>query len=122
MEITVLHVLKPVPVTLLHLQGKLDGTADENLIEEVKREYDAGARCLLLDLTFVTKLNQAGLFTLLKAASIFAEEDLSGADGYHENVKLIHVRPEIQEVFDQHFQDMLFETCTDLHQAVESFK
>ncbi len=125
-EITVLHMLNPVPVSILHLQGQLDETADGFLIEEAEKESNSGSLFLLLDFTFVTRLNEAGLANLQKAADVFTDSistDLgNGSKGAHRRVKLIHVRPELQKVFDQAGLNGSFETCADLRQAVASFK
>ncbi len=126
MEITVLHMLNPVPVSILHLQGQLDETADGFLVEEAEKESNAGSLYLLLDLTFVTRLNEAGLANLQKAAAVFNDgistNTGNGAQGIHRRVKLIHVRPDLQKVFEQAGLNGSFETCTDLRQAVESFR
>ncbi len=126
MEITVLHMLNPVPVSILHLQGQLDETVDGFLSEEAEKESNAGSLYLLLDLTFVTRLNEAGLANLQKAAAVFTDSISTnsgdGRQGIQRRVKLIHVRPELQKVFEQAGLNGSFETCTDLRQAVESFR
>ncbi len=114
MEMTILHVHAPIPVTILHLQGRLDGKDDHLLVEEIRQESAAGERFFLIDLTHLSDLNPAGVSTLLSVTSLFPSDA-------HDRIKLIHIPPHIQKVLDQSGLYALFETCTDLRQAIASF-
>ena len=118
MELTILHIHQPIPVTLLHLQGKMDGSTGHILTQEVQRELDGGASNLLLDLTYVTQLNEAGAAALKKAAFLFTE----GTQTPNPRVRLIHVRPDLQKVLDRCGLETICESCTNLGQALDFFK
>ena len=51
-------------VTILHLEGKLDGQSEESLIQAAQAEFDAGARFLLLEFSGVKMVTSAGLRAL----------------------------------------------------------
>jgi len=136
MEMTILHARNPIPVVIFHLQGELDGSANEALIQEARKQYRAGFRNLLLDFSFVTSLGSAGFSALQAVAMLFIEGEPSGhangrarsallskdpADEYHEHVKLLHVPEDVKKTLGQAGYASLFETYTDLHQAVASF-
>src|SRR4029450_4811919 len=50
-----------VPITVLALDGELDASNFEHLIEEVRALYDRGTRNLLVDLGALTFLASSGL-------------------------------------------------------------
>ena len=50
LQTTVEHVEGRVPITVVALDGELDASNFERLIDEVRGLYDAGDRTLLLDL------------------------------------------------------------------------
>ena len=118
MEITILHIHQPIPVTLLHFQGKLDGNTNPRLTQEVQRELEDGTTNLLLDLTHVTDLDPTGVEALKAAAVMFANATIES----NPRVKLIHVRPELQKTLDMAGLNTFIETCTNLSQALDSFK
>ena len=121
-----MHLHNPLPVAIWHIQGELDGSNEQLLIEEVKRENRIGARYLVLDLSFVTCLNEAGLAALESAAEQFGEGEAEGTnfdekEGIRERVKLLHVPEEVGKVLDETGSSLLFEVCSDLRQALHSF-
>lgn len=61
---TVEQVDEPGLVTIVRLDGELDASNFEALIEEVRGLYDAGARQLLLDLTDLRFMASSGLVAL----------------------------------------------------------
>jgi anti-anti-sigma regulatory factor len=64
METTVERIEGPVPVTVVSLDGELDASNFEALIEEVRALYDGGARQLLLDLSALRFMASSGLVAL----------------------------------------------------------
>jgi anti-sigma B factor antagonist len=64
LETTVVQVEGPVPITVLALDGELDASNFEGLIDEVRRLYDAGARQLLIDLADLRFMASSGLVAL----------------------------------------------------------
>ncbi len=54
----------PVPVTILALDGELDGSSFERVIDTVRQIYDAGGRKLLMDLTGLAFISSSGLVAM----------------------------------------------------------
>src|SRR5512139_739268 len=65
-----------VPVTILHLEGRLDGGNYKDLIEKAFELYNAGARNILLDLSDLTYISSAGLVALHIIALLLRGETL----------------------------------------------
>ena len=64
LQTTVEHVEARVPITVVALDGELDASNFERLIEEVRGLYAAGDRTLLLDLSGLTFMASSGLVAL----------------------------------------------------------
>ena len=136
MEITISRIQGSLPVTVLHLRGKLDGNTYEKLIAEAQKQYAGGARDLVLDFSQVTYLSSAGLSALHSVALLFRGQKPSDrqegwasfraiendrANGLQEHVKLLHPTAEVKNVMELVGFNALFDTYTDIHQAVASF-
>ena len=80
-------VVGRVEITVVTLQGELDASNFERLIDEVRALYDAGARHLLLDLSELTVLASSGLVALHSIVRIMHGEPPpdpdSGWDALH---------------------------------------
>src|SRR3972149_4292767 len=76
MKITVIKSESPVPLNILYLEGKLDGTNYKTLVAEAERLYEEGARNILLDLGGLTFISSAGMAGLHQVALIFRGENL----------------------------------------------
>lgn len=63
-------------VTILALDGELDGTNYRGVIETVQGIYDGGGRHLLLDLTDLSFISSAGLVALHSALRLMQGEEL----------------------------------------------
>jgi anti-anti-sigma factor len=137
MNITITKNELPIPVTILHLEGKLDRSNYESLIEEAQDVYDSGARHLILDLSQLTFISSAGLTALHQVALLFRGEKHPGQDegwaafhsidrdrgsGPQEHVKLFSPTKEVQELLDTTGFSSLFAIYSDLHQATASFR
>lgn len=142
MKITVTKTEIPDPVTIIHLDGALDGSNFECLIDEAHKLHSAGARDLLLDLGKLTFISSAGLGALHQVALLFrpkkqAEKDESWSAyrwaafrtidrdhnrSSHEHVKLLSPTKEVLEVLDMIGFSSLFEVYADLQQATDSFR
>ena len=135
MEITASYTYDPV--TVLHLAGKLDGSSYQELIEAAQRQYDAGVRDLVLDLSRLTFLSSAGISALHTVARLFHGQTPSErqegwasframesdrAAGPQEHVKLLNPTPEVKNVLDIVGFGSLFHTFTDVQQAIASFR
>jgi anti-anti-sigma regulatory factor len=136
MNITITQKQGRVPVTILELAGKMDGSNYIQLVDEATNLYLKGMRDLLIDLSKLTFLSSAGLAAIHKTALIFCGqpmvEEESGWASYHtidrdrdngfqKHVKLLSPQPGVTSVLDISGFDSLFEIHTDLDVAVASF-
>jgi anti-anti-sigma regulatory factor len=126
MEIMVLHVKNPLPVTMMHLHGELNGSDDNSFQEQAREEFRQGARDLLLELSFLTRLSPAGLAGLQAVVALYNDGDPAGTEENQDNhfyphVKLLNVPEKIKEVLDQTGETAHFEIYTDLQRALDSF-
>jgi len=137
MNITISKVDAPGSISILRLQGKLDGANYESLLEEARNAYEGGVRNLILDLSGLTFISSAGVASLHQVAILFRGQELPrlqlGWDAYHaidrdrsngteRHVKLFSPTPEVQKVLELIGFEKLFETYTDLPSAVASFR
>lgn len=64
LETTIERIEGPIPVTVVSLDGELDASNFEALIDTVRELYDDGARQLLLDLSSLRFMASSGLVAL----------------------------------------------------------
>ncbi len=135
MNISVSQTQGSVPVTVIKLDGKLDGQNYRELIAKAQELYNAGARRFLLDLSDLTYISSAGLVALHSVALLSRGEQIPDTDhgwstyrslhssqaSLQRNLKLLNPRPEIISVLDMVGFGSIFETFTDLDKAVQSF-
>jgi anti-anti-sigma regulatory factor len=136
MNISISQQQGRVPVTVIHLDGKLDSNSFQRLIDEAKKLYDDGARHLILDMTKLSYISSAGIVALHSIATLFRGEALPNTDagwnairsmekervaGMQQQVKLCSVPAEVRSVLDVVGFSAFFEMYTDLDQAVASF-
>ncbi len=62
-------------VTVLHLEGKLDGQTETELLDAARAEFDAGRRFLLLDFSNLNMITSAGLRSLHTLYKLFTPEE-----------------------------------------------
>ena len=125
-----------VPVTIIKLEGQLDGQNYQELIKKAKELYSAGARNFLLDLNDLTYISSAGLVALHSVALLARGEALpdpeggwstyrsmgrSSEAGIQKHVKLLNPRAEVMSVLDMVGFGNLFEIFVNLDEAVHSF-
>ncbi|MGB7875459.1 MAG: STAS domain-containing protein [Anaerolineales bacterium] len=137
MEIIISQNQDTSPVTIMQLQGDLDGSSYEKFITEAQNLYDAGTRNLLLDMSELTFLSSAGLAGLHRTARIFNGEDSSTMEegwsaihamgkerdsGFQKHVKLLNPNEKIRDVLDTVGFMTFFEIFTDIQPAVASFQ
>lgn len=136
MNISVSQAQGNVPVTVLKLDGQLDGQSYQELISRAQELYSAGARDFLLDLSDLTYISSAGLVALHSVALLARGEEMpdteggwsafrslgrSAEAGMQKHVKLLNPRSEVMSVLDMVGFGNVFEIYTDLDQAVNSF-
>lgn len=125
-----------VPVTVIKIDGQLDGQNYQDLISKAQELYKAGTRDFLLDLSELTYISSAGLVALHSMALLARGEELpdteggwsayrsmgrSSEAGMQKHVKLLNPRSEVMGVLDMVGFSNVFEIYTDLNEAVMSF-
>lgn len=136
MNISVSQAQGSVPVTVLKLDGQLDGQTYQDLIGKAQDLYKSGSRDFLLDLSDLTYISSAGLVALHSMALLTRGEELpdfeggwsayrsmgrSSEAGVQKHVKLLNPRSEVMGVLDMVGFGSLFEVYTNLGEAVNSF-
>ena len=136
MNISVSEQQGNVPVTVLKVDGQLDGQSYQDLIAKARELYDAGARDFLLDLSDLTYISSAGLVAIHSIALMVKGEELpdtesgwtayrsmgrTSAAGLQTHIKLLNPREEVKNVLDMVGFGNVFQIFTDLDQAVKSF-
>ena len=136
MNISVTQAQGNVPVTVLKLDGQLDGQNYQELISKAQELHGTGARDFLLDLSDLTFISSAGLVALHTVALLARGAELPDAEGgwsayrslgrsaeagMQKHVKLLNPRSEVMGVLDMVGFGNVFEIYTDLDQAVNSF-
>ncbi len=125
-----------VPVTIIKIDGQLDGQNYQELISKAQELYKEGTRDFLLDLSELTYVSSAGLVALHSMALLARGEELpdteggwsayrsmgrSSEAGMQKHVKLLNPRSEVMGVLDMVGFSNVFEIYTDLDEAVKSF-
>ena len=136
MNISVSQAQGRIPVTVLKLDGQLDGQNYQELIEKAQELYRAGDRDFLLDLSDLTYISSAGLVALHSMALLTRGEELPDMEGgwsayrsmgrtseagVQKHIKLLNPRSEIMGVLDMVGFSRVFEIFTDREEAVHSF-
>ena len=136
MNISVSQAPGRVPVTVLKLDGQLDGQNYQELIAKAQDLFQAGARDFLLDLSDLTYISSAGLVALHSVALLARGEELPDVEGgwsayrsmgrtseagVQRHVKLLNPRSEVMGVLDMVGFSNVFEIYTDREEAVNSF-
>lgn len=136
MNISVSQAQGRVPVTILKLDGQLDGQNYQELIAKAQELHSAGARDFLLDLSDLTYISSAGLVALHSVALLTRGEEIPDMEGgwsayrsmgrtseagVQKHVKLLNPRSEIMGVLDMVGFSSVFEIYTDRDEAVNSF-
>jgi anti-anti-sigma factor len=136
MNISVSQAQGRVPVTILKLDGQLDGQNFQELIAKAQELHSAGAHDFLLDLSDLTYISSAGLVALHSVALLARGEEVpdveggwsayrsmgrSSEAGVQKHVKLLNPRNEIMGVLDMVGFSNVFEIYTDRDEAINSF-
>lgn len=135
MEITVSKQMGNVEVTILRLNGELEGQTYQSLIDRAKELYAAGARNFLLDMSDLTYVSSAGLVAMHTIALLLRGEGAPDLDGWaamramkktsedktQEHIKMLNPRPEVRSVLEMVGFDRVFEIHSSLDDAVRSF-
>lgn len=131
------EVAGPVPITVLALEGELDASNFERLIEEVRALYAAGTRHLVLDLSGLAFIASSGLVALHSIVRTMRGEappdPEAGWDAIHslgldvssgttqKEVQLAAPQPAVARVLQRTGLDRLFAVHPDRATAVAAF-
>ena len=136
MNISVSQVQGKVPVTVIKLEGQLDGQTYQALISKAREAYAAGWRDFLVDMTDLNYISSAGLVALHSIALLTRGEELPDTEagwaayrsmgrskdaGMQKHIKLLNPRAEVQSVLDMVGFGSVFEVHANLDEAVQSF-
>ena len=123
---------------VMHLVGKLDGSNYQDMLTEAKKLHDLGCRDVILDLSHLTYISSAGIAALHRVSILFrghkmdtqhGETWLSSRAIAHElnssvqkHVKFFSSTENVRHSLEIVGFNTLFETYTDMDQAVASFQ
>ena len=126
LNITISRATGRVPVTILHLDGRINLGTAEQLIAEAEKAIRAGTRYLLLDLAQVYSMSSAGLRALTYIAKSLrfaaaADESRVQSSARSPYLKLLKPAPEVLRVLQIAGYDLFVDILEDEGQAVASF-
>lgn len=136
MNISISQVQGRVPVTIVKLDGQLDGQTYQDLIHKAREAYQAGWRDFLIDMADLSYISSAGLVALHSVALMLKGEELpdteagwsayrsmskTSGSGKQTHIKLLSPRAEVQSVLDMVGFGTVFDVFTNLDEAVGSF-
>jgi anti-anti-sigma regulatory factor len=136
MNITAEQQTARVPVTILRLQGDLDGSNYLDLVAAAKTAQHNDAKYLLLDLTGVPYMSSAGLVALHSAVQLLRGEQppdpeagwstlksvaLDKPAGPQSWVKLLNPQPRVTRTLEMSGMNVFFNIFTDEAAALASF-
>lgn len=136
MNISVTKEAGRVDVTVLRVEGQLDGQSYQDLIVKAKELFNAGSRDFLLDLADLTYISSAGLVALHSVALMLKGEEMPDTEqgwaayrsmgrgseaGLQAHIKLLNPREEVKSVLEMVGFDRVFEIFSNRDEAVKSF-
>jgi anti-anti-sigma factor len=135
MNISTRQVEGRITVTVVTIQGDLDGSNYMDLIAKGKELYQAGARRLILDMSQVSFMSSAGIMALHSLALLMRGEQIPDpeqgwaalhaatekSNNLQTNVKLLNLQPKVDRTVQLAGMKAFFEIHTDLAAAVASF-
>ena len=136
MTITIDQVQGKVSVTILGVQGDLDASNYQEVIDSATQAFEAGARDMLIDMSDIQFMSSSGLVALHSIALLLRGEKLPDPEfgweafntlerdresGVQEHVKLLKPQPQVDRSLEITGLKKFFEVYTDLDTAVGSF-
>lgn len=135
LEISVTQEQGSVPVTVIRLAGKLDGSNYNELLGAAVEAHQGGAQNILLDLAGLDYMSSAGLVCIHTIARVLRGENTESPDGWssmraidqtrdsgkQRHIKLLNPQGKIAKTLELAGFDQMFEIHSDLKQAVASF-
>jgi anti-anti-sigma regulatory factor len=136
MNISTSQVQGKVAVSVITLEGQLDGQSYHDLIVKTREVYDAGGRDFVIDMAGLTYISSAGLVALHSMALLVRGEELPNPEAgwsafkpmsraseadKQAHMKLLNPRPEVQGVLEMVGFTVVFDIFSRLEDAVKSF-
>jgi len=137
LQTTVEQVDAPSPVTVVALDGEVDGATFEGVIETVRGLYERGTRKLLLDLSGVSFISSSGLVAIHSAmrlmrgeappdpeqgwAALHAIEDEVEEGRTHTSLRVAGTQEAVQKVLDRTGLGPLIPSYPDRAAALADF-
>ena len=136
MNITIDQAEGKVPVTIMRLQGDLDGSNYLDVIDRARELCGAGTQFILLDMSEVPFMASSGLVALHSVALLmrgdeppdpeygweaFHTLDRDRESGFQEQVKLLNPQPRVQRSLEVTGMTEFFVIHNDLDTAIASF-
>jgi anti-anti-sigma factor len=135
MNMTISQEQGKVPVTVIHIQGKLDGSNYKDLIAKAQELYQGGAQNMLIDLSEVDFMSSAGMVALHSIAKLLKGQKLGDEEGWsllhsidrersggiQKQLKLLNPQPRIAQALELAGFNQLFEIHQDLKLAIASY-
>ena len=115
--VTVSHVQGRMPVTVLHLQGRINLGNSPELEQAARTEVAAGARYILIDLSNAPSLTSAGIRAILVIHKMLE----SAVQNKARHLKLVSPTPYVREVLKVAGLLDYLEVFSSLDEAVASF-
>jgi anti-anti-sigma factor len=130
LNIAISEVQGRVPVTILHVDGRINLSNTDVLEQAAHEAYERGARDFLLDLNNVSSLTSAGLrsihwiYTMVSQsprADEPAQDESAGQKSRSSHIKLFTTSPHILKVLHVAGFDLYIDTYQDLNEAIAAF-
>ncbi len=121
MEFSVSYARGRVPVTVLHVKGAI--TTNVELERQAQALFDAGARYLLVDLTYVPYIATYGLRALYFIYALLSSAEPAASEAGHGAPRLKLLRPSRHalEALKVAGYDLFLEIYRDYDQAIAAF-
>ncbi len=132
MEFKVLTENGRVPVTVVHVDGKIDASNADAFQAKITGLIDDGARHVLVDMVHVPYMSSAGLralhtiFNMLRHANNDTNDEAMRkgiSEGAYKSphLKLLNLSEDTRSAFETAGFDMYIQTFTDRQEAINSF-
>jgi anti-anti-sigma factor len=137
LQTTVEQVDGPTPVTVVTLDGELDGATFEGVIDTIRDLYAAGTRRLLLDLSNLSFISSSGLVAIHSAMRLMRGEappdteqgwealrairDEVEAGRTHSSLRVCGTQDAVQKVLDRTGLGPLIPSYPDRESALAGF-